>query len=173
MLIWAPKLQKNIEIEECFTIKSKKEMLKHEFEDRIGRKVSDAEYEEANAMYETSGEMDKDAFCREWRKIGNYSLVKNLFEAASDRGMHLEEHKLMVNEQQRMLSRVVDELVTNIILLQEWYIEGATVDDFKKMMECLQETAVNAMGQKYVIRQKLRKGACLTEEEVELVEKAL
>ena len=148
-------------------------MLKHEFEDRIGRKVSNAEYEDANAMYELAGDMDKDEFCRQWREIGNYSLVKNLFESAYHRGNRIDEYKLMVNEQQSMLKRVVDEIVENIKTLQEFVKGGCTSDEIEMIIQCLHETAVNTMGQKYVVLGKVRIGAQLTEDEVELVEKSL
>ena len=55
-------------------------MLQKEFEDRIGRSVSEQEYLDANYMYENAGDMDKDEFCREWLKIGNSRLVKCLAE---------------------------------------------------------------------------------------------
>ena len=49
-------------------------MLQKEFEERIGRSVTEQEYVEANAMYENAGNMEKDEFCREWMKIGNTRL---------------------------------------------------------------------------------------------------
>lgn len=53
-------------------------MLKHEFEELIGYKVTDEIYNEANAIYMNAGEMTKEDFCKEWLKIGNSPLVRFL-----------------------------------------------------------------------------------------------
>lgn len=63
-------------------------MLQKEFEDRIGRSVTEQEYVEANAMYMAAGDIDKDTFCREWLNIGSSVLVKGLFETAYQKGGH-------------------------------------------------------------------------------------
>ena len=70
-------------------------MLQKEFEERIGRSVTEQEYLEANAMYENAGDMDKDEFCREWLKIGSCCLVKCLAEKTYQLGKALSERKLL------------------------------------------------------------------------------
>ena len=71
-------------------------MLQKEFEERIGRSVTQEEYVEANAMYMAAGDgMDKDTFCREWLKIGESALVKGLYNTAYNLNKALQEQQLM------------------------------------------------------------------------------
>ena len=58
-------------------------MLKHEFEELIGYKVTDEIYTEANAIYINAVEMTKEDFCKEWLKIGNSPLVQALSESVN------------------------------------------------------------------------------------------
>lgn len=41
-------------------------MLQHEFEELIGRKVTDKDYVEANYIYGMTGDMDKQEFCKHY-----------------------------------------------------------------------------------------------------------
>ena len=86
-------------------------MLQKEFEERIGRSVSEQEYVEANAMYMAAGDIDKDTFCREWKQIGESPLVRGLFDTAYNLNQALQEHKLMVNECREMLSDAADAML--------------------------------------------------------------
>lgn len=47
-------------------------MTRKEFEDRTGRKISVADYAKAETLYMASGNMDKDEFCTEIRKMCAY-----------------------------------------------------------------------------------------------------
>ena len=86
-------------------------MLQKEFEDRIGRKVSESEFVEANAMYMMAGELDKDEFCREWLKIGSSKLVQCLFEKAHSLNQNLQEQQLVLKEGQEIISDAADAML--------------------------------------------------------------
>ena len=68
-------------------------MLQKEFEERIGRSVSQEEFTEANAMCMAAGEMDKDEFCHEWKQVGQYRLVQCLFNTAYNLNKVLHSHQ--------------------------------------------------------------------------------
>ena len=115
-------------------------MLQKEFEERIGRSVTEQEYLEANAMYENAGDMDKDEFCREWLKIGNSRLVKCLAEKTSQQHKALQEKELLLKESKGIWSDAADamleieqdilngettEHITELLDLKVWWLVGA------------------------------------------------
>lgn len=54
-------------------------MTKQEFEARTGLKVSSEDYARIEKMYMVAGNMDKDLFCAEYKKVGTSVLVAELF----------------------------------------------------------------------------------------------
>lgn len=115
-------------------------MLQKEFEERIGRSVTEQEYLEANAMYENAGDMDKDEFCREWLKIGNSRLVKCLAEKTYQQHHALQEKELLLKELHEICSDAADamleieqgilngettEHITELLDLKVWWLVGA------------------------------------------------
>ena len=115
-------------------------MLQKEFEERIGRSVTEQEYLEANAMYENAGDMDKDEFCREWLKIGNSRLVKCLAEKTYQQHKALLEKEMLLKESKEIRSDAADamleieqcilngettEHITELLDLKVWWLVGA------------------------------------------------
>lgn len=133
-------------------------MLQKEFEDRIGRKVTTEEYVEANAVYMMAGELDKDEFCREWLKIGSSKLVQCLFEKAHSLDQDLQEHKLMLNECQEMLSDAADAMLEI----------GDTISP-TKVREELEKKAVWLVGRKEVVMRKAAHEYILSKEDLEYI----
>lgn len=54
-------------------------MTKQEFEARTGLKVNSEDYARIEEMYMAAGNMDKDLFCAEYKKVGTSVLVAELF----------------------------------------------------------------------------------------------
>lgn len=54
-------------------------MTKQEFEARTGLKVNSEDYDRIEKMYMVAGNMDKDLFCAEYKKVGTSALVAELF----------------------------------------------------------------------------------------------
>jgi hypothetical protein len=54
-------------------------MTKQEFEARTGLKVNSEDYARIEKMYMAAGNMDKDLFCAEYKKVGTSVLVAELF----------------------------------------------------------------------------------------------
>ena len=143
-------------------------MLQEEFEERIGRSVSQEEYVEANAKYELAGDsVDKDVFCREWKEIGNAALVRGLFETARQRGQQLEEHKLMLNECREMLSDAADAMLEIEAMLSAGEPAGTVAGE-------LERKAFWLLGsKKQLVVRKLQKGLALSEADVEYIKNNL
>ena len=57
-------------------------MLKHEFEELIGAKLTDEEYARAEMMYMNAGDIDKKYFARLWLQTGKNPLTISLAKQA-------------------------------------------------------------------------------------------
>ena len=126
-------------------------MLQKEFEERIGRSVTQVEYVAANAMYMAAGEMDKDEFCREWMQFGQSRLVQCLYNTAYNLNKALQEQKLMTNECQEMLSDAADAMLE----IADGLLGGETTEHTTQE---LNKKAWWLVGQKEVTRRKVQKG---------------
>lgn len=137
-------------------------MLQKEFEERIGRSVTQEEYVEANAMYMAAGEMDKDEFCREWMQFGQSRLVQCLYNTAYNLNKALQEQKLMTNECQEMLSDAADAMLE----IADGLLGGETTENTTQE---LNKKAWWLVGQKEVTRRKVQKGYRLDDKDRETI----
>ena len=131
-------------------------MLQKEFEERIGRSVTEQEYIEANAMYENAGDMDKDEFCREWLKIGNSRLVKCLAEKTYQQHKALQEKELLLKESHEIRSDAADAMLE----IEQGILNGETTDH---IIELLDLKASCLVGDKEVVLRKIKMGMDLSE----------
>ena len=131
-------------------------MLQKEFEERIGRSVTEQEYLEANAMYENAGDMDKDEFCREWLKIGNSRLVKCLAEKTYQQHKALEEKELLLKESHEIWSDAADAMLE----IEQCILNGEIT---KHITELLDLKASCLVGDKEVVLRKIKMGMDLSE----------
>ena len=86
-------------------------MTQKEFENRTGMTLSADEYAGIEAVYMAAGEMDKDVFCAECKKIGGSRLVMELFgEVMRQRGeiAHLKGEE---QESRKLLSEAAEYLI--------------------------------------------------------------
>ena len=133
-------------------------MLQKEFENRIGRSVTEQEYLEANAMYENAGDMDKDEFCREWLKIGNARLVKCLAEKTYQLNKALNEKELLHKEAVEIISDAADA----ILEIEKVVLNGGRTEH---IAELLDRKAWWLVGAKEVVLRKIKKGIELSEDD--------
>ena len=131
-------------------------MLQKEFEERIGRSVSEQEYLDANAMYENAGDMDKDEFCREWLKIGSCRLVKCLAEKTYQLGNALSEQKLLHQEATEIISDAADAMLE----IEKVVLNGRTTE---KITELIDRQALWLIGAKEVVLRKIKMDMDLSE----------
>lgn len=147
-------------------------MLQKEFEERIGRSVTQEEYVEANAMYMAAGGgMDKDVFCREWKKIGGSPLVKGLFETAYKLNIALIEDRLRLKETKELVSEAADAMLE----IADGLLGGGTAEHQTAdaagltSREKIVATARWLIGQRGVTRRKIEKGYRLDDKDREII----
>ena len=131
-------------------------MLQKEFEERIGRSVTEQEYIEANAMYENAGDMDKDEFCREWLKIGNSRLVKCLAEKTYQQHKALQEKELLLKESKEIRSDAADAMLE----IEQGILNGETTEHITELLDLKASWLVGA---KEVVLRKIKMGMDLSE----------
>ena len=131
-------------------------MLQKEFEERIGRSVTEQEYLEANAMYENAGDMDKDEFCREWLKIGNSRLVKCLAEKTYQQHKALQEKELLLKESKEIWSDAADAMLE----IKQGILNGETTEHITELLDLKASCLVGA---KEVVLRKIKMGMDLSE----------
>lgn len=107
-------------------------MTKEEFEERTELK-SDEAFEKANRMYMSAGNMDKDAFCYDYKKHG-YSILLSYFYNKSN----------MLEKQKKDLDAFKNEIACFLLKkADDW-------DDKE-----LRDKAVELIGEKNVILRKI------------------
>ena len=139
-------------------------MLQKEFEERIGRSVTEQEYLEANAMYENAGDMDKDEFCREWLKIGSCRLVKCLAEKTYQLNQALNEQKLLHKEAMEIVSDAADAMLE----IERGLLDGENVEHTSRDVFAAELLALEyklLLAAKEVVLRKIRMGMALTEKD--------
>ena len=126
-------------------------MTQKEFENRTGLTVSADEYSGIEAVYMAAGEMDKDVFCAEWKKIGGSRLVMELFgEVMRQRG-EIERLKGDEQESRKLLGEAA-----------EYLIEKSSERDDKGM----RRQACRLIGEREVVMYKLNYDQALCDEDI-------
>ena len=54
-------------------------MTRQEFNDRTGYTLDEEQYREVEAMYIAAGNMDKDVFCKDYKKHNDSALVAEFY----------------------------------------------------------------------------------------------
>lgn len=126
-------------------------MTQKEFENRTGLTVSADEYAGIEAVYMAAGEMDKDVFCAEWKKIGGSRLVMELFgEVMRQRG-EIERLKGDEQESRKLLGEAA-----------EYLIEKSSERDDNGM----RREACRLIGEREVVMYKLNYDQALCDEDI-------
>lgn len=107
-------------------------MTQKEFEDRTGIK-SNVVFEEANRMYMKAGDMDKDAFCDDYKEHGDSILLSYFYH-----------HSNMLEKQKKDVDALKNEIAC--FLLKK-------ADDWDD--NDLRDKAVELIGEKEVIMRKI------------------
>lgn len=133
-------------------------MTQKEFEIRTGLTVSADEYAGIEAVYMAAGEMDKDVFCAEWKKIGGSRLVMELFgEVMRQRG-EIERLKGDEQESRKLLGEAA-----------EYLIEKSSERDDKGM----RRQACRLIGEREVVMYKLNYDQMLCDEDIVWIKEQL
>ncbi|KAA6301312.1 MAG: hypothetical protein EZS26_002509 [Candidatus Ordinivivax streblomastigis] len=127
-------------------------MNHQEFIERTGLTPTIEEYKTIEAIYMAAGEMDKDEFCKEFKKCGNSRLVAELFKMVCTLKGQYEERCNEIEDLHEQKNAMVDFL-----------IDRAQAFSDKELLEKASEMA----GQKEVIRRRIVKGYNLWSYETE------
>lgn len=141
-------------------------MLQHEFEERIGGSVTEAEYIEANAMYMSAGDIDKDVFCREWKKMCMSPLVQGLFNTACENGKKVKELELLHKEALEIISDAADAMLE----IEHGLLDGETAEHTSRAVGLLERKAMWLVGAKEVVLRKIKMGMPLTKCDLEYIQ---
>lgn len=137
-------------------------MLQKEFEERIGRSVTEAEHIEANAMYMSAGDIDKDVFCREWKKMCMSPLVQGLFNTAYQNGKKVEELEQLHKENMEIVSNAADAMLE----IEHGLLDGETAEHTSRAVGLLERKAMWLVGAKEVVLRKIKMGMPLGEKDM-------
>lgn len=137
-------------------------MLQKEFEERIGRTVTEQEYVEANAMYMAAGDIDKDVFCREWKKICMSPLVQGLYDTAYQKSKKVDELELLHKEAQEIVSDAADAMLE----IEKGLLNGRTIEHTAAVLD---RKAWWLVGAKEVVLRKIKMGMPLKERDMNYI----
>jgi hypothetical protein len=142
-------------------------MLQKEFEDRIGRSVTFTEYETANGLYMAAGNMDKDEFCAEYKRlIENSPLARELEKTIAQ--LKTEKNNIQCQLRREQLNREGDgrRLLGIAHEVREGGMEASAdqLDEFGAFL-------VGGRGK--AIHEKLAKSYALTKEDLDYIQKNL
>ncbi|MDR1120679.1 MAG: hypothetical protein LBM08_07145 [Dysgonamonadaceae bacterium] len=127
-------------------------MSHQEFIERTGLTPTIEEYQTIEAIYMAAGEMDKDEFCKDFKKCGSSRLVAELFGRTRTLKGQYEERCNEIEDLHEQKNEMVDFL-----------IERAQAFSDKELLE----KASEMVGQKEVIRRRIVKGHTLWSHETE------
>lgn len=133
-------------------------MLKHEFEELIGAKLTDEEYARVEMMYMNAGDIDKKYFARLWLQTGKNPLTRILAEQAEESRQKTAKLEQRVKETDNKIIEVAHEL------LQEW-AEHKLLSSHNQ--------AIRLIGHMNAMKHMVAKKMPLTADDYELIERCV
>lgn len=123
-------------------------MTQNEFEQRTNMTVTAEEYQKIEKLYMSAGNIDKDTFCKEYKKVASSRIVTEL---------HLQVRMLdnqveSLKSDKKQMASDKDELIDFMIEQSEKYSSSE-----------LRQRAIELLGAKEYLRRKLERGYNLWE----------
>lgn len=129
-------------------------MMQKEFEERTGMSLTAEEYAKVEKLYMAAGNIDKDTFCEEYKKVANSQLVQEL-----QMSIRILENKLEgAQAENRNREREASELGT-------FLMEQAQKLGSKE----LRQKAIDTLGTREYMIRKLQSGTPLWEDDREIL----
>lgn len=122
-------------------------MQKIEFEQRTGIELTDEQYQRVEDLYLNAGSMDKDEFCKDYKKHGESVILNTYFKQSEEQRNRLDTYR----EKQ--------------ITMAHFLIKKSMVGGDKDMVQM----AISLIGEQKYIQHKLEKGYNLFETDKELI----
>ena len=136
-------------------------MTKQEFEARTGLKTNSEDYARIEKMYMAAGNMDKDLFCAEYKKVGTSVLVAELFRQVLVLKGQLEERNNELDDAAQRRADVAEFLVGKAAVHED--DDG---EDFYRV-------ALRIAGRNACVRTKLEYGYPLNGEDISFLKSLL
>lgn len=136
-------------------------MTKQEFEARTGMKTNSEDYARIEKMYMAAGNMDKDLFCAEYKKVGTSVLVAELFRQVLVLKGQLEERNNELDDAAQRRADVAEFLVGKAAVHKD--DDG---EDFYRV-------ALRIAGRNACVRTKLEYGYPLNGEDISFLKSLL
>jgi hypothetical protein len=136
-------------------------MTKQEFEARTGMKTNSEDYARIEKMYMAAGNMDKDLFCAEYKKVGTSVLVAELFRQVIVLKGQLEERNNELDDAAQRRADVAEFLVGKAAVHKD--DDG---EDFYRV-------ALRIAGRNACVRTKLEYGYPLNGEDISFLKSLL
>lgn len=136
-------------------------MTKQEFEARTGMKTNSEDYARIEKMYMAAGNMDKDMFCAEYKKVGTSVLVAELFRQVLVLKGQLEERNNELDDATQRRADVAEFLVGKAAVHKD--DDG---EDFYRV-------ALRIAGRNACVRTKLEYGYPLNGEDISFLKSLL
>lgn len=125
-------------------------MTRPEFEKLTGQQLTACEFESVHDIYMTCGEMTKEAFCAEWKKLGGSQILSYLW-------IEVRTLRNRLNESNENFLKLMRERNENVTFLLE---RAQRMGDAK-----LRERACKLVGECNVVIEKLRNHLPLWEDD--------
>lgn len=122
-------------------------MQKIEFTQRTGIELTDEQYQRVEDLYLNAGSMDKDEFCKDYKKHGESVILNTYFD------------------QSEKLRNKLDSYREKQIAMAHFLIKKSMVGGDKDMVQM----AISLIGEQKYIQHKLEKGYNLFETDKELI----
>ncbi len=123
-------------------------MTQNEFEQRTNMKVTAEEYQKIEKLYMSAGNIDKDTFCKEYKKVASSRIVTELHLQVR----MLENQVESLKSDKKQMASDMDELIDFMIEQSEKYSSSE-----------LRQRAIELLGAKEYLRRKLERGYNLWE----------
>ena len=136
-------------------------MTKQEFEARTGLKTNSEDYARIEKMYMAAGNMDKDLFCAEYKKVGTSVLVAEVFRQVLVLKGQLEERNNELDDAAQRRADVAEFLVGKAAVHKD--DDG---EDFYRV-------ALRIAGRNACVRTKLEYGYPLNGEDISFLKSLL
>lgn len=129
-------------------------MMQKEFEERTGMSLTAEEYAKVEKLYMAAGNIDKDTFCEEYKKVANSKLVEEL-----QTSLRIAEGKVKSARMQlEAAEKRESELGT--FLMEQAQILGSSK---------LRQKAIDLLGAKEYMLRKLKSGTPLWDDDREIL----
>lgn len=123
-------------------------MTQNEFEQRTNMNVTAEEYQKIEKLYMSAGNIDKDTFCKEYKKVASSRIVTELHLQVR----MLENQVESLKSDKKQMASDKDELIDFMIEQSEKYSSSE-----------LRQRAIELLGAKEYLRRKLERGYNLWE----------